>query len=108
MAEPLLILTTAPDEESAREIAGELIRERLAACVTLLEGGRSIYLWQGSLEEQREVQLLIKSRAECYPQLEETIGRLHPYELPEIIATPIVGGERGYLAWIEQQTGTTT
>ena len=104
MTDHLLILTTAPDEDCARRIARALLEARAAACVNLLPPMTSLYRWRGQLEEGREHQLLIKTRRACYGQVEEIVRGLHPYELPELIATPIVTGLAGYLNWIEEST----
>ena len=100
----LIALTTCPNEEVAEKLARVLVEARLAACVTLLPGGRSFYFWQDRIESSEECQLLIKARAEGYNALEKAIQAHHPYELPEIIAVPIVKGEPGYLAWIKSMT----
>jgi periplasmic divalent cation tolerance protein len=102
--EYLLALTTCPNQEVAERLARLLVEARLAACITILPGGRSIYFWQGEMESSEEHLLLIKTRAACYNDLEQTIKAHHPYELPEIIAVPIVKGESGYLAWIDAMT----
>lgn len=97
---PLLIITTCPDPACAETIAGHLVRERLAACVNIIPGMQSIYQWQGEMVTERETILLIKTRAGAYARVEEAIRRLHPYELPEVIAVPIERGSADYLAWI--------
>lgn len=100
MDSTLLVLTTMPDEAGAVLIARSLVEEGLCACVNLLPPVRSIYWWQGSLQETNEVVLLIKTSSERYPALEAKITTLHPYELPEIIAVPIVAGLPAYLEWV--------
>jgi len=100
----LLALTTCPNEEVAEGLARLLVEAQLAACVTCLPQGRSVYRWQGRLESSDELLLLIKTRAVCYDALEQAIKAHHPYELPEIIAVPVVKGEMGYLTWIDAMT----
>jgi periplasmic divalent cation tolerance protein len=100
----LLILTSLPDEDSARAMAAALVHERLAACVNVLAPCRSVYRWQGQVEEAQEVPLLIKTTAASYPALEAAIRTRHPYELPEIIAVPLAHGLPEYLAWIAEET----
>ena len=100
----LLILTNLPDRQSANEMAKVLIEERLAACVNILGDCSSVYRWEGKIENATEVPMLIKTRADCYQQVEQAIKRLHPYELPEIIAVPIVEGLPNYLKWVHEQT----
>jgi len=106
MTEHCLILTTCPDDETADTLAATLLKRRLAACVTALPGGRSLYEWQGRVEHEKEVVLLIKSREEAYPALEATLREHHPYELPEIVKVPITGGLAPYLAWIDNSVDT--
>jgi len=100
----LLVLTNLPDEASARALAGALVEARVAACVNLLAPCRSVYRWQGRMEEASEVPLLIKTTAERYPALEAAIRERHPYELPEIVAVPLERGLPGYLDWVAAET----
>ena len=100
----LLVFTNLPDATCARVLADALIAARLAACVNILAPCRSVYRWQGGLEDAQEVPLLIKTTAACYPALEEAIRADHPYELPEIIAVPIVRGLPDYLSWVTAET----
>jgi len=101
MPDHQLLLCTCPDDASAEAIAGALVSERLAACVNIVTGLRSIYVWDGEVQNDAERLLLIKSRADCYTRLEKTIVEMHPYELPEIIAVPIQTGLAPYLTWID-------
>jgi periplasmic divalent cation tolerance protein len=100
----LLVLTNLGDIDSARRIARALVEQRLAACVNLLPGVQSVYRWQGAVEEEGEVTLLIKTSAARYAELEAAIRALHPYQLPEVIAVPIADGLPDYLDWIRQET----
>lgn len=100
----LVVITTLPDEEAARKLAASLVGERLAACVNVLAGCTSIYRWKGAVEEAQEVPVLIKTNYERYPALEAAIRRLHPYEVPEIIALRVVDGLPEYLAWVAAET----
>lgn len=100
----LLVLTTLPDEDSARRLAQQLVEQRLAACVNILAPCRSIYRWQGKVEDGAEVPLLIKTTAARYTALEDAIRSAHPYELPEIIALDIRKGLPAYLAWLTGET----
>lgn len=102
----VIVLCTAPDPASAERIAGALVDERLAACVNVLPGVTSVYRWQGRRETDQEVVLIIKTRQSVYQSLEQRIVALHPYELPEVVAVPMVGGLAGYLNWIDEMTGT--
>lgn len=104
MTDAIVVLCTCPDEASARRIASILVQEKLAACVNLLPAITSIYVWQDNLEECQEIQLVIKSRRTLFHVLEQRIAELHPYEVPEIIALPILCGSPSYLQWLQEQT----
>lgn len=98
-----LIITTCPSMEVAESLADLLVAERLAACVNILPAGRSVYEWQGKVEHETEHLLLIKSRRDRLPALEQRLCEIHPYELPELIAVPITEGLSSYLSWIDRQ-----
>lgn len=100
----LLVLTNLGDIDSARRIARELVERRLAACVNMLPGVQSVYRWQGAIEEEGEITLLIKTTATRYAELEAALRSLHPYQLPEVIALPIANGLPAYLDWVRQET----
>lgn len=97
---PLLVFTTLPDSASAERLAEHLVSRQLAACVSVQAPCHSVYRWQGAVEHSGEVPLIIKTTAERYPALETAILSLHPYELPEVIAVPIVKGLPAYLSWL--------
>jgi periplasmic divalent cation tolerance protein len=99
------VVTTTDREEDARRIAGVLVEKRLAACVQIVGPISSVYRWQGKVESAREWQCQIKTRQALLDDLSESIREVHPYEVPEIIAVPIVAGSRDYLTWLEEQTG---
>lgn len=96
-----LILCTCPDMTTAETIAGMLIADKSAACVNILPGLTSIYLWQNRIEKTQECLLLIKTSQHLYHKVETSILANHPYELPEVIAVPIEHGLPGYLQWID-------
>ncbi|MCP5426229.1 MAG: divalent-cation tolerance protein CutA [Gammaproteobacteria bacterium] len=96
----LVVCCTCPDQPIAERIAEALVGEKLAACVNILTGVVSIYRWQGHLQRDAEVLLVIKTRDDRYPTLEQRIQELHPYEVPEVIALPVVRGASSYLDWI--------
>ncbi|MGE0068552.1 MAG: divalent-cation tolerance protein CutA [Solirubrobacterales bacterium] len=100
--EHLQVLTSAGSEAEAAAIAAGLVELRLAACVQVIGPIASTYRWQGAVEAAREWQCLAKTTAERFQEVEAAIRMLHSYEEPEIIATPIVAGSPGYLAWIEE------
>lgn len=103
-AQTLLILTNLPDEASAQALATMLVSGRLAACVNVLAPCRSVYRWQGAIENAQEVPLLIKTTTARYADLEAAIRAGHPYELPEIIAVPVAHGLPEYLNWVVTET----
>ena len=104
MPETLLVITTLPDAESAERLAAVLVEAGLAACVNIGAPVTSVYRWEGRLQRGSERMLTIKTTAARYAELEQAIAEGHPYELPEVIALPITGGLREYLAWIETCT----
>lgn len=99
-----LVFCTCPDLDCARDLAQRLVRDRLAACVNIVPTVHSLYEWQGELQQDTECLLQIKTRAERYAALEQTLRQHHPYELPEIIAVPLSAGLPAYLDWINHQT----
>ncbi len=100
----LLVLTNVPDAAAAHRIAHSVVERRLAACVNVLPTVRSVYQWQGNVEEADEVTLLIKCTQAGYPSLEAAIKEAHPYDVPEIIAIPVVAGLPAYLDWVVSET----
>lgn len=95
-----VVLVTAPDAETGAQLARQLVEEGLAACVNLVPGVRSIYRWQGALQEDAEILLIAKTRAAQLDALTARVRALHPYELPEVIALPVAGGSAPYLDWV--------
>jgi periplasmic divalent cation tolerance protein len=102
MAEHLQVQTTVASEEEAERIAAALLERRLAACVQVVGPIASTYRWQGAIEREQEWICLVKTEASHYDEVEAAIGEIHSYEEPEIIATPIVAGSRGYLDWVSE------
>ncbi|WP_193771136.1 divalent-cation tolerance protein CutA [Candidatus Magnetaquicoccus inordinatus] len=100
--EMLLVWSTVADQETGLRLGRQLVEEQLVACVHLLPAGRSIYRWQGVVQEEQEWTLLIKTRSSLYPRLEERLRELHPYEVPEIVATAVVQAQADYLAWLTE------
>lgn len=98
-----LVLTTFPDGEQARQMAGRLLDERLAACVSVFPAVESHYVWNGERQAAVEVPVMIKTTAEAYALLEARLREWHPYELPEIIALPVASGLQAYLDWVGQR-----
>ena len=104
MNDAVIVLTNLPDREAAVKLANELVAKKLAACVNVLSECTSVYRWKGTIENAREVPVLIKTRAARYAEVEATIRGLHPYELPEIVAVPVVRGCDDYLQWLADET----
>ena len=100
----ILVLSTVPDKEVGQEIARVLIEERLAACVTISAIGQSFYWWQQKIAHDEEYILFIKTRDELYSNLEGRILEIHPYDVPEIIAFPLLKGYTKYFNWISEET----
>jgi len=99
-----LVYCTCPDLATAERIATAVVEQRLAACVNLLPGVRSVYRWQGAVERAEEVLLLIKTRAERTAALTDAVRALHPYELPEVIAVDVAAGLPAYLDWVRAES----
>jgi periplasmic divalent cation tolerance protein len=99
-----VVLVTAPDPATARELATTLLRERLVACANLVSGVTSLYRWEGRVEEDEEVLLVLKTGADRVGELEERVPALHPYEVPEVVVLPVEGGHAPYLDWVESET----
>lgn len=100
----LLIISTVPNEDVARDLSKILLEKRVAACVNIIPKVRSNYWWNGSIENSEEIILLIKTTEDKYDQLEDLIRKNHPYEIPEIIAFEIKKGFNKYLNWIKDET----
>src|SRR5512147_1516731 len=104
MADEIIVLITASSEDEAGKIGSALVDERLAACVNIVPGVRSLFFWEGKTQDERELLLICKSRQ---PLLERIIARvksLHSYTVPEVIALPVAGGSEDYLRWLRDST----
>ena len=104
MTGALVVLVTAGSESEAGTIARALLDERLAACVTIGGPIRSLYRWQGRVADDREWQLVIKTRADLFDALADRVQALHSYDMPEIIGLPVTVGNPAYLEWLEEAT----
>ena len=102
--EVLLVMTNLPDRDVAERIASSLVTEGVAACVNVLADCTSVYHWEGKLNRTTEVPLLIKTTKAAYPRLQDVLHKLHPYEIPELIALPVSAGLPEYLNWVVQET----
>lgn len=104
MSEHHVILCTCPDDATARELAGRVVEEKLAACVNILPGLTSVYEWQGRVETDPETLLIIKTAGDRVAALTDRLGAIHPYDVPEVIALPIEAGLPAYLQWLVDET----
>jgi periplasmic divalent cation tolerance protein len=101
----VVILVTASSVDEARKIADALVTKGLAACCNIIPAVRSIYRWEGKLCDDAEVLMVIKSRRDRFPQLASAVKSLHSYQVPEIIALPLVEGWPPYLKWLDECVG---
>ncbi len=100
----IVAFMTAPDGETAKRIGDTLVGEKLAACMNIVPGLRSIYRWKGETCDEGEVLCLLKTRLSVFPALRERILALHPYEVPELIALPVVAASESYAEWVQDST----
>ena len=104
MTDALVVLTTLPNADAAAELAKTVVGEKLAACANIVPGMRSIYRWEGKVQDENEVLVLLKARRDGFARLKSRILELHPYEVPEVIAVSIDQGHDAYLNWIVRET----
>lgn len=100
----VLALSTAPDAEQAERIARALVEERLIACASLAPGLVSVYRWDGAVQAEPEVMLVMKTRRALVPRLKERLPELHSYQVPELVVTPLVDGLAPYCRWVREST----
>jgi len=107
MAKPayIIVFITTSSYEEARKIADALVAQKKAACVSIVPKVNSLFRWKGKIEEAEESLMVVKTRAELFPEVVSTVKSIHSYEVPEIIALPIVEGNPDYLTWLKEQTG---
>lgn len=98
----LVVFCTVPDQKTAETIAATLVEEKLAACCNIVPGITSLYFWKENVEKDAELLIIIKTTAQVFERLSRRIEKLHPYQLPEIIALPIKMGNQSYLTWVEE------
>jgi len=101
----LLVLVTVPNAETADKLGEALVGERLAACVNVIGGVRSIYRWKGAVERDEELLCVCKTTRDGFERLRARVVELHPYELPEVVALPVERGHAPYLDWIKASVG---
>ncbi len=102
MTDFLQVTTTLDDQDQAQKLAAQLVQRRLAACVQVVGPVASTYYWEGKIESAQEWLCIAKTTQLKYPALEDAIRKLHSYDVPEILATPVVAGNKPYLDWIDQ------
>ena len=105
MTDKIVVLSTSSNIEEAEKIARVLLEERLAACVNVLPPMISMYRWKGGVEQDREQQLIIKTTVASLGRLQARVRELHPYEVPEFLVIPAVGGSDSYLMWVQESVG---
>ncbi len=100
-----IVYMTAGNVDEASRIAKVLVQRRLAACVNIIDGIRSIYEWEGTLQDEREVVMIAKTHADCLPELEEAVKSMHSYDCPCIVELALSGGNNAFLDWVGAQVG---
>lgn len=100
----LVAYCTFPSEEKAMQVCKTLVDERLVACINVLPQVRSVFRWEGKVEDEPEVLALLKTTSQAVDALSKRIAELHPYDCPEVIAAPIVAGHAPYLSWVHDET----
>ena len=102
----LVVLVTAPSADQAASLGRTLVGERLAACGNVVPGLRSIYRWEGKVQDEPEALLVLKTTRARFAALRERALDLHPYDVPEVLALPVEAGSAAYLEWIARETAT--
>jgi periplasmic divalent cation tolerance protein len=103
MTDKIVVLSTCVSVKEANRIATELVEKKLAACVNLVSGVRSVYRWKNKIEKSQEVLLVIKTSRALFENVRSAIEKVHSYELPEVIALPVVDGAEPYLEWMDRE-----
>lgn len=96
----VVVLCTAPDEATAQDLAAKVLAEKLAACATIIPGATSLYYWEGKLEQEYEVQMILKSSVLHQDALLDCLKSHHPYQTPELLVLPVTHGDSDYLSWL--------
>ena len=102
--EEIVVYINTPNEDEAANIAQALVESRLAACVNIVKNIRSIYSWKGKIEDDSEVLMIVKTRKTLFDKLSNMVINLHSYDVPEVIAIPIIDGSANYLTWLREST----
>jgi periplasmic divalent cation tolerance protein len=104
MTDYVLVSITASSEREGEKIASVLVKERLAACVNMIAGMKSTFRWKGQISNEEEVLLIVKTKDRLFEKVKKRVLELHSYEVPEVLALPILSGSEKYLSWIEEET----
>lgn len=97
----VVIFITVKNVMEGEKIAHHLVKEQLVACVNIISGVKSIFTWQGKVDHADEALLILKSKKSCFPKIVAQVKKLHSYDCPEVIAMPIIGGNKDYLNWVK-------
>ena len=108
MTNKIVIITSCGSAEEAEKLAKQVLEARIAACVNVLMQNRSFYWWKGKIEEASEWILLVKTTRDLFPQVRSLLESAHTYELPEVLAIPVVDGSPNYLAWLDNELAPAT
>ena len=100
----VMAISTVPSLDVGRKLVRQLVERRLIACGNVLPGATSIYRWKDAIEETPEAVILLKTRVEKWEELKQVFPALHPYDVPELIMVPIMGGHKPYLDWLSAET----
>jgi len=103
--EHIVVFITVADEEEARLISRVLLKQKKAACINIIPGVNSLFWWQEKIDSAQESLLVIKTRSALLDEITQLVKEIHSYDVPEIIALPIIGGNKDYLEWIDNETG---
>lgn len=98
----IVVLVTAKDAAEAEKISGHLLRQKLIACANIVKGVKSLFWWEGKIDSASEVLLVMKSRKAVFPKIVKEVKANHSYQVPEIIALPVVAGQKDYLSWVKE------
>ena len=98
----IVVLVTAKDAAEAKKISGHLLRRKLIACANIVKGVKSLFWWEGKIDSASEVLLVMKSRKAVFPKIVKEVKANHSYQVPEIIALPVVAGQKDYLSWVKE------
>lgn len=102
--ENIIVFITTSNEDEASKIARTLVESKLAACVNIVRNLRSIYRWQGKIEDESEILMIVKTQKRLFQSLAQKVREMHSYTVPEIIAMPVIEGSEDYLKWLKEVT----